>query len=429
MTPAPQDMDTRSRSRAVLAAILGNAFEWYDFGVFGFMTPVISSLFFPAEGLGQADAVLLTTALFGTGFITRPLGGIVLGLYGDRYGHQRAMVLGMSIMAGAMALMACAPPYRVGGALSLAMVIAARLLQGFSVGGEFATSTTALIELAPPGQRGFFGSWQITGQVMAQIMGAGLGYLVTSLFTHAQLYAYAWRIPFLFGLMILPLVFTLRHARHRPAPGGHAISTGETLAHLLGQRPQILVGMGLVVASTVSFYVIYAYVVTYAATVLHLPMVHSYQVQLVAAGAMMLVVPFSGYLSDRCDRRAIMLASLLAYAIMIVPLYIWLVAAPSIARLLVLQVALSVASGMFLGTYCTFLVDLVSPQARATALAIINNLVVLLVGGFAQFIVTWLIQATGLKIAPSFFVLGGIAMGLAALASLPASGNRPAGVR
>lgn len=420
------------RGLAVLAAISGNAFEWYDFGAFGFMTPVISALFLPKAQLGEATVVLSTTALFGVGFVTRPLGGIVLGLYGDRHGHQRAMVLGMVIMAAAMALMAFAPPYRTGGIVSVAIVVVARLLQGFSVGGEFATSTTSLIEMAPPGRRGFFGSWQMTGQVLAQIMGAALGYAVTTLFSHAQLYAYAWRIPFLFGLAILPLVFVLRRLgaarRHAGAFAADAgASAGTALASLLGQRRQILTGMGLVAASTVSFYIIYAYVVTYATTILHLPMAHSYQVQLVAAGAMVLVVPFSGYLSDLYDRRTIMTASLLLYAVMTLPLYAWLVAAPSIARLVVVQIALSVTSGMFLGTYCTFLVELVSREARATALAVMNNVVVLLVGGFAQFIVTWLVRVSGLKIAPSFFVLGGVLMGLAALASLPARRPRTHG--
>lgn len=403
---------TRTRWGAIIGSIGGNALEWYDFTIFSYMIPIISTLFFP-KSAGSVSAILMSTALFGVGFFTRPLGGIFLGLYADRRSRQEAMTLGMGLMA--VALITCAPTYEQAGITGAAMIAVARLLQGFSVGGEFATSTTFLVEIAPLNRRGFFGSWQITGQIIAQVLGGSVGYLMTAWCTPEQVHNWAWRLPFAFGLFIIPLILTIRlkisgTARKKQ----NAVKQPGVMKSLTGQWREILTGMGLVTASTVSFYIIYGYVVTYATKILHLSLTGSYLVQMSAAASMLLVVPFSGYLSDFINKKLIIFISLLSYLIILWPLYTWLVASPSITRLVIMQVSLSFVSGMFLGSYCTLITQILSPASRTTMLAIVNNMVVLVVGGFSQLIVTWLISISGKAMAPAIFVMTGVAIGLIA---------------
>jgi MHS family proline/betaine transporter-like MFS transporter len=407
-----------SNSTAIAAAIAGNAMEWYDFTVFALMTPVIKNLFFPVNPNlpgSEINALLLTTALFGTGFFMRPVGGLVLGYIGDRKGRKTAMTLGMALMALSVAMLALTPTYATAGIGAPLIVLVARLLQGFSVGGEFGTSTAYLIEAAPPGRTGFYGSWQIAGQLMANVLGAVLGAGLTLLFTPEQLAAGAWRIPFLVGLVIVPILFYMRAKIMEPEAFRRDRETardeGFTAALKLPGR-NYLIGMGMVVASAVSFYITFGYTVTYAKEVLKLPLMQSFLVQMIAAIVMVIVVPIAGALSDRYPRKPLLLASLIGYFVLLYPLYSWVIAEPSIGKLLVCQVVIGFFGAFFLGVYCTTLVELFPVRIRSTSLSIVNNVAVLIFGGFAQFFVTWLIVVTGSPLAPIFYVMIGVGLGL-----------------
>jgi len=418
---------TSSTKRSAIAAVLGNSMEWYDFMIFAFMTPVISKLFFPVDPAlpgSELNAILLTTALFGTGFFMRPVGGVVLGLYGDRKGRKAAMTLGMSIMGLSALLLTFAPTYQSAGIFAPLTVLVARLLQGFSVGGEFGTSTSFLIELAPPGKSGFFGSWQITGQLGAQILGASLGLLLTDIFTPAQLAAGAWRIPFAVGLVIVPITLYMRsNLMESQAFVSVRIKLSSRVRQMGAELRQpgfkYLVGMGMVVASAVSFYVTFGYTVTYAKQVLKLPLHDSFMVQMIAAIVMLIVVPIAGIASDRYDRKKLLLASLGGYLAVLYPLYTWVTGAPSIEKLLVTQLVAGVLSAFFLGVYCTVLAEMFPVRVRSTALGIVNNVAVLVFGGFAQFFVTWLIKLTGSPLAPVYYVMIGLSLGFIAVIFMP----------
>ena len=410
-------MRTTNKS-AIVAAVAGNAMEWYDFTVFALMTPVIKNLFFPVDPNipgSEINALLLTTALFGSGFFMRPVGGLVLGYYGDRRGRKAAMTLGMALMALSVALLALTPTYATAGIAAPLIVLAARLLQGFSVGGEFGTSTSYLIEAAPVGRTGFYGSWQIAGQLMANVLGAVLGAALTLTFTSEQLSAGAWRIPFFVGLAIVPILLYMRARILEPElfrieqAATHEKPFTAALAH---PGRNYLIGMGMVVASAVSFYVTFGYTVTYAKEVLKLPLMQSFLVQMIAAIVMVIVVPFAGAVSDRWPRKPLLLVSLIFYLVLLYPLYSWVIAGPSIEKLLVCQGVIGFFSAFFLGVYCTTLVELFPVRIRSTSLSIVNNVAVLISGGFAQFFVTWLIALTGSPLAPIFYVMIGVALGL-----------------
>jgi MFS transporter, MHS family, proline/betaine transporter len=420
-------MDTQLGIKPVIvAAVLANAMEWFDFTVFAAMTPIISKLYFPvAHGAAGADlnAILLTTALFGAGFFMRPVGGLLLGLYGDTYGRKAAMTLGMGIMALAAAIMTFAPTYATAGLAAPLLMLLARLLQGFSIGGEFGTSTAFLIELAPPDRSGFYGSWQMSGQLMSTMLGAALGLLVTQAFTPAQQLAGAWRIPFAVGLLIAPLAVYLRRHASETYARIHATPRALVPEATVVKRglPDYLIGMGMVIASTVTFYVTFGYTVTYAKQVLKLPVSESFMVQMIAAIVMLIVTPIAGALSDRHDRKTLLVGSLSAYLIAIYPLYAWVVAAPSVSRLMITQIVIGVLSATFLGVYCTTLAEMFPKRSRATSLAVVNNVVVLIFGGFAQTFVTWLIALTGSPLAPVLYVMIGVALSLVAALALKPS--------
>ena len=184
--------------RNLAAAVIGNALEWYDFLVFAFMTCIIARLFFPV-GPSANDAelndILKTTAIFGVGFFMRPVGGVILGIYGDRQGRKAAMVMVTSLMAVSMAIIAFSPTYHAAGILAPMLILLARLVQGFSAGGEFGTATALLIEMTPPGKRGYYGSWQMAGQMIGLAIDAAAGTLMTLFFTQAQIEAWACRFP------------------------------------------------------------------------------------------------------------------------------------------------------------------------------------------------------------------------------------------
>ena len=409
----------------MVAAVFGNALEWYDFLVFAFMTPIVAKLFFPSNPANPDDninQILMTTAVFGVGFFMRPVGGIILGLYGDRKGRKAAMVMVTSLMAVAIALIALAPTYAAVGIAAPLFIVLARLLQGFAAGGEFGTSTALLIELAPRGKRGFYGSWQMTGQMMALLIGAATGTLITELFTNDQIMAWAWRVPFLIGLLIVPVAIYIRRHVEEPEVFQQMRAEQESgktrplsLPEMLRTHArETLVGMGLVVTATVSIYITFTYLVTYATVTLKLPIHDAFMVQMAGAAVMVVLMPFVGMLSDKIGRRSLTIASLIGYLIVLYPLYAWLTDGPTTQKLMITQLVVCLFVSVFFGVFSTVMAELFPPQVRSVGMSMAYNVAVMVFGGFAQFIVTWLIRATGSPMAPAFYVMFGVAIGVIA---------------
>jgi len=401
----------------IAAAVIGNALEWYDFIVFGFFAVIISRLFFPTDS--QYASLLFTTATFGVGFFMRPVGGILIGIYADRQGRKAALLVVIASMTVAIALIAFAPTYAAIGIGAPLIIVVARLLQGFSAGGEFASATAFLIESAPAGRRGFYGSWQMVGQGLAVLIGAILGAVLTKTLSPEAIDGWGWRIPFLFGLVIGPVGLYIRSSlaetqaflqsdqasQSRPA-GGRVLAS-----HI----KQILVCFGIVVSGTISFYVILVYIPTFARTQLELPLDQAFLAQAIGLTCEVALIPICGALSDRIGRKPVMIASLLLSLLVTYPLFVWVSSSPSFSSLLVMQVVLCSLFGIGNGPVSTALGEQFPTRVRSTALAIGYNVAVMLFGGFAQFFVTWLIHATGTPIAPAFYLMFGSAVGLFAV--------------
>lgn len=401
----------------IAAAVIGNALEWYDFIVFGFFTVVIARLFFPSES--QYASLLLTTAIFGVGFFMRPVGGILLGIYADRRGRKAALLMVIALMTIAIAMIAFAPTYAAIGVGAPLIIVAARLLQGFSAGGEFASATAFLTESAPPRRRGFYGSWQMVGQGLAVLIGAILGTVLTRSLTPEALDGWGWRIPFLFGLIIGPVGLYIRRNLDETSAflqsnrglAGRQGSGSVLLSHVT----EMLACLGLVVAGTISFYVILIYIPTFARTQLHLPLDQAFLAQSIGLACEVVLIPICGLLSDLIGRKPILIAALVLDLVVTYPLFSWVSASPSFGVLLTMQIILCGLFGVFNGPISTALAEQFPTRVRSTALAISYNIAVMLFGGFAQFFVTWLIEATGTPIAPAYYLMFGAAVGLLAV--------------
>lgn len=405
-----------SRPKQVAAAVLGNALEWYDFVVFGFLTVIIARLFFPEAS--EYSGLLYTTATFGVGFFMRPVGGIVLGVYADRHGRKAAMQLIIFMMSVSLLTIVLAPPYAAIGVAAPLLIVFARLLQGFATGGQYAIATSFLVEVAPPGRRGFYGSLQQVGQALAALGGAVTGMLVTTGLTPEQLDSWGWRLPFAVGLLIAPVGYYIsRHMEETDAfvelkrsPAAQVSLLGMLRANLRG----VLVTFGLVICGTISYYIILIYMPTFAKQELGVSLADAFTVQVIALVGLTLVILAVGRLSDRVGQKPLLVTGALALLVALHPLMAQAQAEPDFASLLLMQVGLCCLLGIYFGPLATAVAEQFPPGVRSTGLSLAYNLAVMLFGGFAQFIVTWLIEVTGHPLAAAYYVMFGAAVGLVA---------------
>jgi MFS transporter, MHS family, proline/betaine transporter len=324
----------------------------------------------------------------------------------------------IGLMTLAIAMIAFVPPYAAIGIAAPLVIVLARLLQGFATGGEFASATSFLVEMAPLKQRGLYGSLQMVGQSLAALGGAVAGALVTRGLAPEQIDSWGWRLPFIFGLLIGPLGMWIRRNLSETDEFLNARSTtGKkvSIAVLLsGHLRGVFVTFGLVISGTITYYVVLVYMPTFAKTQLNIPLTDAFIAQVIGLLCLTAVIPVFGWLSDQIGRKPIIIAALVAYLLFLYPLFSWVHANPTLTNLSIMQAILCSLIGVLFGPISTALAEQFSPGVRSTGLAIAYNFAVMLFGGFAQFIVTWLIRETGSPIAPAYYVMFGATVGLIA---------------
>lgn len=416
--------------REIAAASVGNALEFYDLLIYGYFAITIARLFFPTGD--ELTSLLLSVGTFGLSFVMRPLGAVVLGAYADRVGRKKALTASILLMMVGTGMIAFTPTYAAIGLWSPAIVILARLTQGFSTGGEFGAATAFMVEHAPASRRGFYASWQASTQGLATIMAAGLSALITGLLLPAEVDAWGWRIAFVFGLLIGPVGFYIRrHVSETPeftAAARNAKVAASPLRELLtGNRSGLLLGGAIVAGITGFNYVQKVYMPTFAVKQLHLAASSALGCAVVTGLMLMVFSPLFGSLSDRFGRGRCMLIALGLVALSTWPLFAVLVALPTVGTLLAVQAIVGVLLAAILAPMPALLAELFPLATRGSGLAISYNVSVTIFGGFAPLIVTWLIGATGNKVSPSFYVLATAVVSLAALWALRAAdGASPA---
>jgi len=402
-----------SRVRQVAAAVIGNALEWYDFIVYGFVAKLFADAFFPADD--PSTSLLTALATFGVGFFMRPVGGILLGIYADRKGRKAALQVIIILMTLAITLITFAPPYTAIGIGAPIIIVVARMLQGFATGGEFASSTAFLVESAPHHRRGLYGAWQPFGQCLAVFAGNGVGALVTGLLDPDAVSSWGWRVPFAIGLLIAPVGLWIRRHMEETRDFVQA-SAKEPPVPLLkivhDNLRAVLVTLGLSIAGATGFYVILVNISNFAASSLRLPIDKVFMVQMVSVALMTAIIPVAGWLSDLYGRRRLLLIGTVGVGVLIYPLYAWIVAAPSLAKLLLAQLLLCGFSGIGYGPGAAAMAEQFTTRVRSSGLAVANNMAVMLFGGFALFIVTWMVRQTGSLLSPAWYVLFGALIGL-----------------
>jgi MHS family proline/betaine transporter-like MFS transporter len=406
---------------AIAAASIGNALEWFDFVVYGFFAVTIAKLFFPAAN--ETVSLLVALGTFGVTFFMRPLGAIVLGSFADLHGRRSALALAIVLMAFGTGMIAVAPTYSVVGILAPTLIVTARLLQGFSAGGEFGIATAFLAEQHPQ-RRGFFASWQFASQGLTTVLATAFGAILAATLTAEQMDIWGWRVPFVFGLLIAPIAYYLRHHVEETVEFRSTMIRKPPLREALsGGKTRMLVAAGTVVLCTVSMYTI-VFMPTYAVRQLGLPASGSFLAALLTGSIQMVCIPLVGALSDRYGRLPITCASALAMLLAIYPLFAWLAAVPTLHTLLIFQMIIGLLAAGYMGGPPALMAELFPTRLRTTGLSIGYSFSVAIFGGFAPAINAWLIESTASKLAPAFYLM------LAAIISLSALSNaRRLGIR
>lgn len=412
--------------RQVVAICIGNALEWYDFSVYGYLAVTISRLFFP-PGAGST-ALLSTLAIFGVAFAVRPLGGIVLGHYADLVGRKSILFAVIALMTLGIGMIAVAPTYATVGVAAPLTILVARLIQGLSAGGEFGSSMSFLVELAPPGRRGLYGGWQQSGQGAATLLAGLVGSAVARGLTPEQLDSWGWRLPFLAGLIIGPIGVYMRlrlaespeFLRHREHARGRPGLPIKTVFTQHGSR--VLVGLGLVLGGAAAVYVLFLFMPTYAIRVLKLDLQASFVAPVIAGLMLTVFCPIAGYLSDLWGRKAVMATSAGLFLVAIYPAFIWLNDAPSVLRLGLVEFVFGLLMAGYSGPFGAALADMFGVGVRVTGMSIVYNVGIALFGGFAPLIVAWLIASTGNQLAPAYYVMAGLLLSFIAALVMPVKG-------
>ncbi|KTT30438.1 MFS transporter [Pseudomonas oryzihabitans] len=407
-----------SRAKLIVAASLGNGLEMFDFTVFSFFAAIIGQLYFPSDT--PYGSLLMAVGVFGVGFVMRPLGSMVLGAYADRHGRKQAMLLTISLMGLGSALIAFTPTHAQIGLAAPLILLLGRLLQGFSAGGEIGAATTLLLESASPGRRGLHVSWQVISQGGSALLGAGLGALLTRSLSEADLHAWGWRIPFLVGLAIIPVGLYIRRQVDETWSGAGAPEGGPVRAFLREHPRRFGLGLLIVMSATLLTYLMQFYMPTYMTRIVGLPATSAYLAGVASSAVQMAAALAAGLLLDRYGRyKPVTLVSLAVAVLGIYPAFVWLndptTQGLAFAARFVVITAMSVnmTAGLLL-----ILAGLPRP-VRATGLAMTYALAVTLFGGTAQFIATWLIQASGSPLAPAWYLIAMLLIGWVALLSYP----------
>ncbi|WP_321894726.1 MFS transporter [Paraburkholderia heleia] len=394
--------------RIVFSSSIGNALEWFDFLVYGYFAPIIAKQFFPVHD--EWLSTLLAVGTFGISFLMRPLGAIVLGIYGDRKGRKAALTLAIALMMAGTFAMAVMPPYASIGIAAPFLILLARLVQGFAVGGEFGSATAFMVEHSPA-KRGYYASWQFASQGAAAILAAAFGGVLAGWLPPDQLHAWGWRVPFFFGLVLGPVGWYIRsHLDETPEFVATQQANSEQDARAtnepgLGRQwVNLLLAVGIVAQSTVGVYILQLYMPMYAVKQLHMAAATSFGVVVLNGGLQFALSPVMGALSDRIGRIRIMLTTSILLASLTYPMFALLQRHPTLGWLLVLQGAAGIFKAAYSGPMPALMSEIFPVRVRSAGLSIAYSLGVTLFGGFAPTIAEVLIHVTGDTLAPAYYV-------------------------
>lgn len=402
----------------VVAASFGNVLEWYDFGVYGFFAVTLGKQFFPSDD--PVASLLSAFAAFAVGYAGRPIGAIVLGHMADKYGRKPILVATIAVMGLSTFAIGILPSYYAIGLAAPILLVLLRLVQGFAVAAEYASSTVFLMEHAPKKRRAFISSWSMTGQFLGLILGSGLGALMGNLLDDAQMQEWGWRVPFMFG-MVISLIGYLMRRKLTETPDFEAIDAAEQLPVKDVFRTawrSIVCYIGLILLGGVGFYIAFIYAVSDLTVHMHLSTARALDINTLALFVIMITVPMAGLLADRIGRKPLALFAAAGTIVFAWPLW-WLIHRDSFALILAGQTAMGVVFAMGWAVYSLMMAETLEPRLRCSVVAIGNGIAYGIFGGLTPLLTTYLVERTGNDFAPVYVMIALAVLSFLAALRLP----------
>ncbi|HUK06767.1 MAG TPA: MFS transporter [Stellaceae bacterium] len=396
-------------TRVVLAATVGNVLEWFDFLIYGFFAVTIAEVFFPNNN--PTVSLMVTFGTFGLAYIVRPLGAVFVGSYTDRHGRRAGLTLSIALMMIGTTIMVVTPGYAMIGVAAPILITIARLLQGFSVGGEFGSAVAFLAEHGSE-RKGFAASWQWATIGMISIIASLFGVILTTTLTHEQLVAWGWRIPYVFGLLVGPAGLYIR-SRIPETPQYLAAksstmplkSSTVPVGDLFRRQPiPLLLALGAAVISNSSYYLL-LYIPTYGVKTLHLPASTGFTATLVGGIILAIFSLVAGHWSDKSPRPRIMLITGWLFLLTSYPVFWLMVSYPSLATAIFAVGWLNLVKAGYSGVLPSLMAEQFPVETRAVGVALSFGISVTIFGGFAPFVATWLIAVTNDPLSPSYYLM------------------------
>nr|WP_085982582.1 MFS transporter [Pantoea agglomerans] len=405
MMQTTSPMTHRARIGAIFRVTSGNFLEQFDFFLFGFYATYIAHTFFPASS--EFASLMMTFAVFGAGFLMRPIGAVVLGAYIDKVGRRKGLIVTLSIMAAGTFMIVLIPSYQSIGLWAPMLVLIGRLLQGFSAGAELGGVSVYLAEIATPGRKGFYTSWQSGSQQVAIMVAAAMGFILNAVLEESAIREWGWRIPFLFGCLIVPFIFILRRKLEETQAFKNRRShpdVKQVFRILLANWQVVIAGMLMVAMTTTAFYLITVYAPTFGKKVLLLSASDSLLVTLLVAVSNFIWLPIGGAISDRFGRKPVLVGMTLLAIVTTYPALSMLAAAPDFSMMLGVLLWLSMIYGLYNGAMIPALTEIMPAEVRVAGFSLAYSLATALFGGFTPVMSTGLIEMTGDKASPGYWM-------------------------
>ncbi|MGD9296820.1 MAG: MFS transporter [Chromatiales bacterium] len=413
----------------IMAGFIGNVVEWYDFALYGYLAGVIAPIFFPASS--PTAGLIATYGIFAAGFLMRPVGAAVFGWFGDRYGRARTMQISVVMMALPTLLLGLLPSYATAGILAPVLLVLVRLLQGLSVGGEFSSSATYLVETAPQGKRGLTGSWANIGSMSGSLLGVGAAALVTNLFDAETLAEWAWRLPFLCGALLGMTAIWIRHnlhnSQHFRAHHAGREDTSPLLQAFTTNRRETLLALAFSASYGTCYYIAFVYLPEWLSSQDIMARGTALAINTAMTLLVIPVMPLAAVVGDKwIPRRTWIALSILLLAVSAWPLHEWMLASGgSPVSVLTTHVLTFLLLAVPLGSGPALFVELFPECDRLSGYSVAFNVGLGIFGGLTPMIAASLIATTGLATAPAIYMAVAAFAAVAALMMMPDRSRAP----
>jgi MHS family proline/betaine transporter-like MFS transporter len=411
----------------MIAGVIGNLMEWYDFALYGYFASVLSKLFFPSGD--PAAATLATWAVFAAGFVMRPIGSAIFGYIGDKWGRRRALLISVIFMGVPTFALGILPTYEMVGIIAPVLLLIIRLIQGLSVGGEFSSSVTYVVETSPINRRGLSGSWANVGSMAGMLLGSALATLVTNIFSSSFVHDWGWRLPFLFGGVIAVFAVYLRRSLSPSELFKKHEEKHENRSPLKmvfqQNKTQLLQAFFFASGYATLFYIPFVYLPDYLSQYSNIPIAEGLRINTISTAGLLLLIPVMGFLSDRFVRRkkflliAFVLVTALSYPVFLLFTY------SSFTAVLLGQLIFTILIAIPLGTVPAMMVELFPTQDRLSGYSISYNTAMAVIGGSTPIIAAWLINQTGFTLAPAIYLASLAIVSIIALSTIKDRSREP----